>query len=94
MLAYQVREHNKNATREIRTTKKYTIKTKKTKKFPDEAGYVRHMKKEHVLQNTYLLKVADDCCTEEGTRRTETYREKKGENKKSRKQGTKERKSY
>ena len=33
--------------------------------------------------------VADDCCTDEGTQRRETYRDKERKNKKSRKQGTK-----
>ena len=56
------------------------------------------MAQEHVLRSTtfeYLLRAADACCTDEGTRREETYRDKEGENKKSRKQGTKKaRKSY
>ena len=52
------------------------------------------MAQEHVLRSTtfeYLLRAADACCTDEGTRREETYRDKEGENKKSRKQGTKAR---
>ena len=48
-----------------------------------------------------MLRVADDCCTDEGTRRKQTYRdagennkENKEKKKRKRKQGTKARKSY
>ena len=33
----------------------------------------------HVL--LFLVRVADDCCTDEGTRRRETYRDKEGKKK-------------
>ena len=56
------RAQQKNATREIRTTKKYQT-NKKQKEFRDETGYKWHQKETkntYYKIRTYLLRAADD----------------------------------